>query len=233
MQSIHILSKYVLIERFGSGPHYVELQLAFDPQSELYQQNHPHPHHHQHQQDDNKIMLQLAMPDEMPHTVFWFLEQVSRRLYDGTSIHRSATHVLQGGPHTNFLTPAELLGDDENTLNPLQARFMRSGFDQVPLPGEYYVNWTHQKYTIGYTNGGPDFYFNMLDNAHIHGPRNNYEEVAAAAVVAEPCFAKVIAGFDLVDAIHASPIQPGPYHALQHNVAIVPMRLLKPNEIIL
>jgi cyclophilin family peptidyl-prolyl cis-trans isomerase len=118
---------------------------------------------------------------------------------------------------------------EHKTINPLQVRFERSGFDQVLLPGEYHVNWTHQKYTLGYAGGtGPEFYFNMLDNAHIHGPAPHKQD---ASIDVEPCFAKVIAGFDLVDAIHASPTEPGPYHALQHNVAIVSMRLLKPNEI--
>lgn len=207
-KSIQKLSSYAMLERFGPGPHHVEIVLAFDPASGTKMMD---------DGNNNKIILELAKAEEMPHSVFWFLEQVTRGLFDGTSFHRNAVHVVQGGPHTNFMS-----APDTNPYN----RFQRSGFEHVMFQ-EYHSNWSHQPYTIGYAGrpaGGPDFYFNMLDNARVHGPGG---QVSAEA---EPCFGKVIAGFDLVDRMHASPVRPGPYHALEHNVAIVKMRLMDPNE---
>jgi cyclophilin family peptidyl-prolyl cis-trans isomerase len=209
-QSIQKLSRYAMLERFGPGPHHVEIEVAFDPASSGGNNK---------KVDDgqnNKIILELAKVEEMPHSVFWFLEQVTRGLFDGASFHRNAIHVVQGGPHTNFMSPP-----NANLYN----RFKHSGFEHVMFQ-EYHSNWSHQPYTIGYAGrpaGGPDFYFNMLDNARIHGPQ-------ASGAEAEPCFGKVIAGFDLVDRMHDSPVQPGPYHALEHNVAIVKMRLMEPSE---
>jgi cyclophilin family peptidyl-prolyl cis-trans isomerase len=211
-QSIQKLSRYAMLERFGPGPHHVEIELAFDPASSSGKNV------EMDEGSNNKIILELAKAEEMPHSVFLFLEQVTRGLFDGASFHRNAVHVVQGGPHTNFMSPP-----DANLYN----RFKRSGFEHVMFQ-EYHPNWSHQTYTIGYAGrpaGGPDFYFNMLDNARIHGPGGQ-----ASTVEAEPCFGKVIAGFDLVDRMHASPVQPGPYHALEHNVAIVKMRLMEPSE---
>jgi cyclophilin family peptidyl-prolyl cis-trans isomerase len=209
-QSIQELSRYAMLERFGPGPHHVEIELAFDPASGITMMNDNN--------SNNKIILELAKAEEMPHSVFWFLEQVSRGLFDGTSFHRNAVHVVQGGPHTNFMS-----APGSNPYN----RFKRSGFEHV-LFQEYHSNWSHQPYTIGYAGrpaGGPDFYLNMLDNAPVHGPGGQ-----SSSVEGEPCFGKVIAGFDLVDRIHASPVQPGPYHTLKHNVAIIKMRIMEPSE---
>jgi hypothetical protein len=55
----------------------------------------------------------------MPQTVFWFLEQATRGLYDGALLHRSRdapAHVIHGGP-----------AEDAN----LYQRFKQSGFDSA------------------------------------------------------------------------------------------------------
>ena len=72
--------------RFGPGPHKVELNLQFPPGYDKLDESVP---------DKARIVLELAPVDEMPHTVYWFLEQVSRQLYDFTSFHRNAgKHVI-------------------------------------------------------------------------------------------------------------------------------------------
>ena len=67
--------------------------------------------------------MQLAPADQMPATVFWFLEQVNATLYDGTSFFRNAGHVIQGGPVANF----EFKGQN------IMKKFVTSGLEGVPF----------------------------------------------------------------------------------------------------
>ena len=86
-------------------------------------------------------------------------------------------------------------------------------------------NFPHKKYTLGYAGrpGGPDFYISTLDNTRNHGPggQSSYDDPGEA----DPCFAKVIAGFDIVDLMHKSAVKPGGYNAMEHNIAIREMTL--------
>ncbi len=154
--------------------------------------------------------------EELPHAVYWFLEQVSRKLYDGCSFHRNAGHVVQAGPAPNFLSGP----------NPrLNKRFKDAGFYNV-LFQEYSNKFPHVKYSLGYAGrpGGPDFYISTMDNTKIHGPggQTSYDDPTEA----DPCFAKVVEGFDVVDRMQKSPVEPGEYRAMQHNVAIISMTIL-------
>lgn len=152
--------------RFGPGPHHVEINLAFDP--EFPKGNNDT------DGDTGHFIIELAPVEEMPHTVYWFLEQVNRTLYDGCSFHRNAGHVIQGGPAPNFLSPPEPR---------LNRRFMEAGFHSV-LFQEYSSNFPHKKYTLGFAGrpGGPDFYISTMDNSALHGPggQTNYEDSAEA-----------------------------------------------------
>lgn len=193
--------------RFGSGPHFVEITVAFDPDF---------PKREDTDEDHARIIIQLAPVDELPHVVYWFLEQVSRGLYDGCSFHRNAGHVIQAGPAPNFLSPP----------NPaLHKRFKDAGFDSV-LFQEYSPQFPHEKYTLGFAGrpGGPDFYISTQDNSINHGPggQTSYENPDEA----DPCFARVVEGIGVVDRMHLSPNKPGGYHAMIHNVAIISMKII-------
>jgi hypothetical protein len=72
--------------------------------------------------------------------------------------------------------------------------------------------------------GGPDFYISTQDNSALHGPggQTSYEDPTEA----DPCFAKVVGGFNVVDRMQKSPVEPGWYKAMVHNVAIRSMKIL-------
>ena len=192
--------------RFGEGPHHVEINLAFDPDGSNGTSLNA----------TEQIVIELAPVSEMPHAVYWFLQQVEHKLYDGCSFHRNAPHVLQGGPAPNFLSSPD---------PKLRHKFKEAGYDSI-LFQEYSPNFPHEKYTMGMAGrpGGPDFYISKKDNSRNHGPggQTNYADPTEA----DPCFAKVVKGIDVVDKMGELPIKEGGYKALEHNIAITSMKLI-------
>lgn len=125
-ENIQLMSKTDLLERHGHGPHLIEIVVQFDS--------------HKGFNDQGVFTVRMAPLEEMPHSVYWFLEQVQRKLYDGCSFHRNAGHVVQAGPAPNFLSPP----------NPqLNKRFKDAGFDSI-LFQEYSKKFPHEKFTLGY-----------------------------------------------------------------------------------
>lgn len=204
-KNIQKMSKAACLEKFGPGPHLVEIHAKFDS-------------HDKNKVDQGWILLELAPLDDMPHAVYWFLEQVSRGLYNGGSFHRNAGHVIQVGMHSNFLS------DPKNP--PTFDKFHSTGFSSV-LFQEYSPNFPHKKYTIGYAGrpGGPEFYINTKDNSKSHGPggQGHYEDPTEADV----CFAKITKGTDLVDRIRKLPVKDERTKELKDNVAIVSVKVIK------
>jgi hypothetical protein len=114
---IQLISKRNLIYKYGPGPHIVEILLSFDPASNVADASKA-------PDDTETLLIELAPVDEMPATVFWFLEQVNATAFDGCSFHRNAGHVVQGGPAPNFET---LAGQ-----RPMQ-KFRETELDSVPF----------------------------------------------------------------------------------------------------
>lgn len=155
----------------------------------------------------DSFVIELAPIDEMPHSVHWFLEQVDAGLYDGCSFQPSAGHVVMGGAIGNFLS--------EPDFRP-RGRFVESGFPNVLFQEASY--FPHLKYSMalaGQPHGGPDFFVSMQDNTLNH---------------AEPCFAKVIDGFETVDRMNQSPEMGADAAHGSDMVAIVSMRIIPSEE---
>lgn len=175
-ERIQEISKRELLDRFGQGPHRVEFELAFFDHAEANVLS-------------NKFVVEMASSDLMPHSVLLFLEMIQHKLWDNTAIVHNKDHVVTASP-TNFYT-----GESKN------AEFDEAGLSRVSFQ-EYHEHFPHEKYTLGFAGrpGGPDFYISVEDNIEKHGP-GGFED-SDIKEEADPCFARVVQGFDTVDRIY-------------------------------
>jgi cyclophilin family peptidyl-prolyl cis-trans isomerase len=132
-----------------------------------------------------KFIIELAPLDVMPHSVHFFLEMVQSGLLDGCSFILNALHVLKAAP---------LPYDGSSAANKARA-FARVGLESVAFK-EYDSRYPHQQYTVGFAaDGSPSFYINTEDNSEIHW--------------GDPCFGRIVEGFDTVKRLEASPTRNG------------------------
>lgn len=172
------MSKQMLLEKFGRGPYRVEMQVAFTGKEHKLREGPP----------VGTVVLEMATADEMPHTVYMFLSRVIGGLYNGCSFYHNAGHVIVAGAVPNALSPSNV---------DVRQRFVDAGLDRVHFQ-EYSESWPHLEWTVGLAGrpGGTEFYINKRDNSADHGPKeqSSYEDRNG-----DPCFAKVVRGFDIVD----------------------------------
>ena len=145
------------------------------------------------------IKIQLAT-SEMPYTVAYFVQQVLAGIWSGFGhFHRNADHVLQADPFQ--------ANDSPNVPGRRQV-FKDLGLYSVAFQ-EYNPQYPHVKYTIGLAGrpGGPDVYISTIDNTINHGPGGQVSY--AVQQEADPCFGKVVEGFDVVDRMHRQDKVPG------------------------
>ena len=156
------------------------------------------------------MTLELAGPHDMPHTAFVFLEQVDQGMYNfgEYGFAYNAPHVTQAMPLTDGLS----------------LRFEESGISHLLFP-EYSSNFPHQQYTVGLAGrpAGPNFYINMRDNTHAHGPQG-----FTADGKADPCFGRVVRGQDIVDRINAATgqLHDGDWKKIDNDIAILSVKNL-------
>ncbi|CAB9517924.1 expressed unknown protein [Seminavis robusta] len=189
-------------EKFGKGPlYYVEMKLSFPLESNV----HDDLHH-----TGSTLFLETAPLSDMPHAIHLFLEQVDHGLYDGTHFFRHAPHVLQAGPSGGH------------------SRFRKQPSLASVLFQEYSPNYPHTTWTVGYPGrpGGPDFYINTQDNSRVHGPGGQQGDDEP-----EPCFAKVVAGHDVVTKrLQLAATLSARNDNLQHPIRIASMRVISQQE---
>jgi len=131
------------------------------------------------------IIMEMASLELMPHSVYTFLEMISEGLLDGCSFIINALHVLKAAP----------LPFDGSSASVKAKQFSDVGLESVAFR-EYSPAFPHKKYTIGFAaDGSPSFYINSEDNSEIH--------------VGDPCFAKVVSGFDAVQRLDQMPTRNG------------------------
>lgn len=127
------------------------------------------------------IIMEMASLELMPHSVFTFLEMVSEGLLDGCSFIINAMDVLKAAP----------LPYDGSSASQKAKEFSDAGLESVAFK-EYSDSFPHKKYTVGFAaDGSPSFYINSEDNSDIH--------------VGDPCFARIVSGFDTVRRLDEMP----------------------------
>lgn len=154
---------------------------------------------------ETSFVVETAPIDQMPHSVQNFLDMVSNGLWDGTSFSMAAVHLVKASPLSNE-------GSFDKT-----PEFLQSGLEG-PSFMEYSDKQPHKKYTLGFAgHNAPSWYINTEDNSDVHGPSDEHEP--------DPCFAKVVAGFEAIDRISSSPTRGGSV-LLEKRVGIKRARIL-------
>jgi cyclophilin family peptidyl-prolyl cis-trans isomerase len=145
--------------------------------------------------------IEMAPIDVMPHSVHTFLEMVSIGLLDGCSFILSALQVVKAAP---------LSYDGTSSADKAKA-FSEHGLESVSFK-EYSDTYPHKKYTVGFAaDGSPSFYINTADNSEIH--------------VGDPCFGKIVSGYDTIDRLANSPTRNGIW--FQHRIGIQSARIVQ------
>lgn len=170
--------------RFGPGPHRVEFTFILPSDED---------------ETEHTFIVETAPLDLMPHAVQLFLEQVDHELWDSSWFYINGPHVLQAGP---MLEEDETIEEDTFEADRAHALkpFVEKELDTLSFP-EYSHEFPHEQWTLGFTGrpGGPDWYINKKNNTVMHGPGGQYHH--SIEEQADPCFAKIISGFDKVEMI--------------------------------
>jgi len=133
----------------------------------------------------DSFVIELAPMDLMPHSVHFFLDMVSAGLLDGCSFILNALHVVKAAP----------LPYDGSSAAEKARSFTKFGLESVAFK-EYSDRYPHTLYTVGFAaDGSPSFYINTEDNSEIH--------------MGDPCFGKIVSGFDAVKRLEQSPTKNG------------------------
>jgi len=195
-------SRRETVDKFGPGPYRVEVALEFPGQPKYDDDGAVLPY---------KFHLEMASLEDMPHSVQLFMEQVHHGLWDGCAFVWNPDHLMLASPHVH----AEQLEDGTFDIyedDDKREDFIETGYTSISFQ-EYSDNMPHKQYTLGFAGrpGGPNFYINMKDNTRVHGPdgkTGDIETVDREGLEgdADPCFARVVAGFDAVDRMHALPV---------------------------
>jgi cyclophilin family peptidyl-prolyl cis-trans isomerase len=131
---------------------------------------------------EGRFVVEMADFESNPLSSFLFLQQVDHGLWDDTSFHVNAPHMLLAQPASANATKAP-----PSRLPEMQAL----GLSRLPIM-EYNDAWgQHEKYTFGFgsatATAGSFFFVNKMDNAKTHD--------------GQACFAQVVEGVEVVDEI--------------------------------
>jgi cyclophilin family peptidyl-prolyl cis-trans isomerase len=133
----------------------------------------------------------MAPLDLMPHSVYTFLEMVDAKLFDGCSFILNAMNIIKAAP---------LPYEKGSSVSHKVKAFARLGLDTVSFR-EYSPDFPHEQYTVGFAaDGSPSFYINT---------ENNTDQFSNTG---EPCFAKIVSGFDTVEKMENEPVRSGMWY---------------------
>lgn len=196
VEALTLMSRELLRVKYGPSPHYVRLNLQFPPSSSAASSGYA--------SDSMLILLQLD-GDAMPYSSLYFLEQVAAGAWDSCQFILNAGRSLQ----------VDTRGDSCN----------RASFRKLPSVGESLAfqeysptlktGDAHKRLTVGLAGrpAGPIFYVSLVNNAAALGPRVDATSGDMGPFglppEADPCFAKVVLGEDVVERINRMPVREG------------------------
>jgi cyclophilin family peptidyl-prolyl cis-trans isomerase len=161
-------SRQRVLQKYGQGPHRVHFHVLS-----------------REARKPGDFIVELASIDKMPHSVETFLDMVTNKMWDNSVFyhHMTQSHVVAAAPVAY------------GTFQSKQHHFEALGYNGTSYP-EYHKDYPHEKFTIGFAGSGPNFYINTMDNTDHHGPGGQgHHDLATDA---DPCFGKIVSGFDVV-----------------------------------
>lgn len=163
---------------------------------------------------EERIILELEA-EKMPVASLYFLEQVEAGIWSGCSFIRNAGHVLQA----SSVTP---------NGHSRRSEFSQLQFQSASIPFQEYSDQVpHIQYSIGLAGrpGGPDWYISLIDNTRNHGPggQSGYEIPSEA----DPCFGRVVEGFDVVQRMSTGKTDGSSYRRLIQYIEIQHIKLVR------
>jgi hypothetical protein len=170
---------------YGPGPHKVAFTFRMPKHDGTYG-------------PEQKIVIQLAPLDLVPHAVHMFMEQVEHGLWHkDTYFYLNGPHVLQAGPQM-FDEEDEPLYDDEHYEQHRIEHFYELDLEELIFP-DYHDDFPHVQWTLGFTGrpGGPDLYINKVDNQDSHGPGG--QDHFALYEQADSCFGIITEGKEYME----------------------------------
>ena len=196
---VSVLSKQDAIQMYGSGTIRIRMDLIFFDNG-ISERSNTDTNNNNEDEGPHIIIMEMASLDLMPHSVFTFLEMISNQLLDGCSFVLNALHVLKAAP----------LPYDGTSASRKARQFIDHGLESVAFR-EYSPAFPHERYTVGFAaDGSPSFYINIEDNSDIH--------------VGDPCFARVVSGFDTIERLENVPTRNGIW--FEHRIGIKQVTIL-------
>jgi len=148
---------------------------------------------------EQRMVIQLAPLDLVPHAVHFFMEQVEHGLWNSENyVYLNGPHVLQIGPQVWEEDYGEMTDDEYEERR--VGHFYELGLEELIFP-DYSDDYPHAQYTLGFTGrpGGPDFYINKVNNEDTHGPGG--QDQHALDHQADSCFGMVVEGTEVLQLI--------------------------------
>lgn len=170
-------SRQQVIERYGPGPLRAQFTVDFLKHN-----------------IERLFVIEMAPLQLMPHAVHMFLDMIRLKLWTNTVFwhHDDVEHIIAGALF-NYRT-------GEPKFHHLKAL----GWEGLYFP-EYSPEYPHDKYTVGFSGKGPNIYINLRDNQDVHGPGvQTHHDLPDEA---DPCFARIVEGTDVVDAMYRLSLQ--------------------------
>ena len=210
-----------VLEKYGQGPHHVELQVQLPSYQVVGGSSTP---------IVETIKIELAPLDMMPHSIHVFLEQISSGMWDDGAFDLRSGHVFMA--HNRELT--ESSNDKE----------------EIPMLSfpEFNADYPHDRYTIAFpsplstskqgTFPRRAFYINLQDNSSHHSPRVESFSSGGAGVATtiteerfiegESCFGKIVdeASRRVVDRMDALSVDDGRRGNLNESVILKTARVV-------